>query len=268
MNLEKICHEVAALAKETGKFLRQESSRFDRAKIEYKGINDMVSYVDKETEKLLVKGLKAILPEAGFITEEGTEPSKAGDPDPKKLCWIIDPLDGTTNFIHQLPIYSISVALMRDEEVVVGVVYEVNRDENFYAWKDGGAYLNGEPIAVSPAPKLSDGLLATGFPYYDFEKMQAYLEILNELMRRSHGLRRLGSAAIDLAYVACGRFEGYFEYNLKPWDVAGGVLLVKEAGGTVTDFSGGKNFVFGGELVSGGPSQAELLEVIRSIWER
>src|SRR4051794_16539349 len=164
--LALICQQVILLTKETAKFLRQEAAAFDKAKIEYKGINDLVSYVDKETEKLLVKGLLEIVPEAGFITEEGTTKDLDVVDNPLKLRWIIDPLDGTTNFIHQLPIFSISIALMQEEEVIVGVVYEVNRDECFYAWQGGGAFCNGSPISVSPAPTLSDALLATGFPYY------------------------------------------------------------------------------------------------------
>ena len=264
--LRDICQRVAALSVEAGKFIRQEAASFDKARIEYKGLNDLVSYVDKETEKLLVKGLMDILPGAGFVTEEGTTKDLALAENPDHLRWIIDPLDGTTNFIHQLPIYSVSIALMQEEEVVIGVVYEVNRDECFYAWQGGGAFCNGSPIRVSPAPTLADSLLSTGFPYYDFEQMNAYLGILNELMRNTHGLRRMGSAAVDLAYVACGRFEGYFEYNLKPWDVAGGVLLVREAGGQVGDFRGGPNYVFGGQLVAANGCYAELLGVIQKHW--
>ena len=265
-DLRGICQRVAALAVEAGGFIRREAASFDKARIEYKGLNDLVSYVDKETEKLLVKGLMDLLPGAGFITEEGTTQDLTPAENPGHLRWIIDPLDGTTNFIHQLPIFSVSIALMQEEEVIIGVVYEVNRDECFYAWQGGGAFCNGSPIRVSPAPTLADSLLSTGFPYYDFEQMNAYLGILNELMRRTHGLRRMGSAAVDLAYVACGRFEGYFEYNLKPWDVAGGVLLVREAGGQVGDFRGGQNYVFGGQIVAANAAYAELLSVIQKHW--
>jgi myo-inositol-1(or 4)-monophosphatase len=264
--LALICQQVILLTKETAKFLRQEAAAFDKAKIEYKGINDLVSYVDKETEKMLVKGLIEIVPQAAFITEEGTTLDLVPQDNPKNLRWIIDPLDGTTNFIHQLPIFAISIALMQEDEVIVGVVHEINRDECFYAWQGGGAFCNGSPISVSPAKSLSEGLLATGFPYYNFDRINAYLSILNELMRSTHGLRRMGSAAVDLAYVACGRFEGYFEYNLKPWDVAAGVLLVQEAGGFVGDFHGGKDYVFGRQIVAANATYAELLKIIEQHW--
>jgi myo-inositol-1(or 4)-monophosphatase len=260
-NLERILAEVVQLSKQVGNFIRLESTRFDSSRIEIKGLNDLVSYVDKEAEGRLVEGLKLILPEAGFITEEGTETKKSED-----YNWIVDPLDGTTNFMHGLPVYSVSVALSYRNKVVVGVVYEINRDECFYAMQDGKAYMNEREIKVSDAKSLSVGLIATGFPYYTFDKMPQYLDILNQLMKKSHGLRRMGSAAVDLAYTACGRFEGYFEYNLNAWDVAAGTLIVQQAGGIVTDFSGGENFIFGRELVAGCKMHPELLKVIKGTW--
>ncbi len=169
------------------------------------------------------------------------------------LHWIIDPLDGTTNFIHGVPVYSISLALVKDGVVQSGVVYEISRDECFTAWKGGGAYLNGTRIHVSETNSLAQSLLATGFPYYDFKRIQDYLALLHDLMKSTHGLRRLGSAAVDLAYVSCGRFEGFFEYGLSPWDVAAGVILVTEAGGQVTDFNGGEKYIFGHQIVAGCP---------------
>ena len=232
-----------------------------KASIEYKGINDLVSFVDKTAERKLVDGLAMLIPEAGFIAEEGTVNKKG-----QTYNWIIDPLDGTTNFIHSLPVFSISVALMRNEEVVLGVVYEVNKEECFYAVKGSKAFCNGQPIQVSPSLKLSESLLATGFPYYDFDKMDAYLSILKDFMQHSHGLRRLGSAAVDLAYVACGRFEAFFEYNLKPWDVAAGTLIVQEAGGIVTDFKNSDDFIFGGEILAANTVHSEALQVIKKHW--
>lgn len=260
-NLETTLLEVRSLSLEVGEFIRRESEVFDIAHVELKGKNDLVSYVDKEAEKKLVAELQRILPGAGFVTEEGTTAQKLA-----KYRWIIDPLDGTTNFIHGLPIFSISLALMEEDRVVLGLVYEVNKQECFYAIKGGGAFCNEKPISVSNAPTISQSLLATGFPYHNFEKLQQYLAILNELMKNSHGLRRMGSAAVDLAYVACGRYEGYFEYNLNAWDVAAGSLIVEEAGGKVTDFSGGGNFVFGRELVAGNAIHAELLGIIKKFW--
>lgn len=259
--LKKITAQVEGLSKTCGAFLRQEASRFDYAKVELKGKNDLVSYVDKESEKMMVKGLHDILPEAGFLTEEGTIAT-----DGNQLKWIIDPLDGTTNFVHGLPIFSTSIALIRNDELLIGVVYEVNKDECFSAFKSGGAFLNGNPISVSKIDKLEESLLATGFPYHDFGKTKEYLHILNHFMENAHGLRRLGSAAVDLAYVAIGRFEGFFEFNLNAWDVAAGALIVKEAGGTVTTFSGDNNYVFGKEIIASNQIHMEMKEVINQYW--
>ena len=233
MEFESLCYQVVAIPRQVGGFIRQESTNFRHQHIEYKGLNDLVSYVDKTAEEQLVAALKAILPEAGFITEEKTNQTVG-----EVYQWIIDPLDGTTNFIHGIPTYSVSIALQQENELVLGVGYEVCRDECFYAWKNGGAWLDGERIQVSQAPKLSHTLLATG-------------------------LRRIGSAAVDLAYVACGRFDGYFEYNLNVWDVAAGAVLVKEAGGEVFSFSGGSDFLEVRELVAtNGLISTEMLSII------
>jgi len=165
MHLENLAKQVIEVSKEAGDFIRQERKNFDPDKIEYKGLNDMVSYVDKTAEKIIVANLEKILPESGFITEEKTT-KKIAD----RYNWIIDPLDGTTNFIHGVPAFSVSIALKEYEELVFGVVYEINLDECFYAWKDAPAYLNGKEIKVSNNPAISNSLIATGFPYYDFEK--------------------------------------------------------------------------------------------------
>lgn len=263
MNLQKITEEVIQVTKDVGYFIRTELQNFDRSFIEYKGKNDLVSYVDKKAEKSLIKALQEVLPEAGFVSEEDPQNHQLSD---KEYHWVIDPLDGTTNFLHGLPVFAISIALMQGQEIVVGVVLEINRSECFYAWKEGGAYLNQAKIHVSRADALEESLLATGFPYYNFEKTDHYLRILNEFMQRTHGLRRFGSAAVDLAYVACGRFEGFFEYNLKPWDVAAGALLVQEAGGMVSTFSGGNDYIFGREIVATGLIHEEMLEVIQKHW--
>ncbi len=261
MDLNQKTQEVVALSREVGKFIAKEASAFDRSSIELKGLNDLVSYVDKEAEKLLVKGLRDILPQAGFVVEEATATHQD-----EEYIWIVDPLDGTTNFIHGLPVFAISIALMRHKALVMGVVYEINRDECFYAHHEGKAYMNGQIIQVSPVKSLGECLLATGFPYYNFSKMQNYLDTLNTFMQQTHGLRRMGSAAIDLVYVACGRFEGFFEYNLRPWDVAGGAFIVLQAGGTITDFKGGNNYIFGKELIAGNVAQPQMLEVIKKHW--
>jgi myo-inositol-1(or 4)-monophosphatase len=245
MQLENLANQVIEVSKEAGDFIRQERKGFSPDKIEYKGLNDMVSYVDKTAEKIIVTNLEKILPEAGFITEEKTRNIVAD-----RYNWIIDPLDGTTNFIHGVPTYSVSIALKEYDELVFGVVYEINLDECFYAWKEAPAYLNGKEIKVSNIPTVGNSLIATGFPYYDFEKQPQYMQLFAELMKSSHGLRRLGSAAVDLAYTACGRFEAFYEYNLNPWDIAAGVVIVRQAGGEVVNFKGGDEVLDTRELLA------------------
>ncbi|MGZ3871349.1 MAG: inositol monophosphatase family protein [Mucilaginibacter sp.] len=199
-----------------------------------------------------------MLSEAGFITEEKTI-KKVGE----RYNWIIDPLDGTTNFIHGLPVYSVSIALQEFDELVLGVVYEINQDECFYAWKGSAAYLNGVEIRTSDNVTIDKSLLATGFPYYDFSKQEAYINLFTELMKSCHGLRRLGSAAVDLAYTACGRFDAFYEYNLNSWDVAAGIVIVRQAGGEVVNFKGGAEVLESRELLAtNGKITGELLEKI------
>ena len=246
MNYEKLCQEAIEVVKEAGAFIRKEFEGFNRDVTQEKSANQLVSYVDVTAEKILVNGLDQLLDDCGFITEENTiEQSKDN-----KYRWIIDPLDGTTNFIHGLPIFSVSVALLEKDTLVLGIVYEVCKDECFYTWKGAKAYLNGKEIQTSTAKKLEDSLLATGFPYYEFSGMEGYIESLRYFMKTTRGLRRMGSAAIDLAYTAAGHFEGYFEYGLHAWDCAAGILLVQNAGGKVVDFSGGKDYLFGGQIVA------------------
>lgn len=253
--------EVISLSKEIGKFLLHEFHHFNRKDIESKGFNDLVSYVDKESEKKIVDHLQKLLPEAGFITEEGTIDKKSDD-----LNWVIDPLDGTSNFMHQLPVYGVSLALMEKDRVVLGVIYDPNRDECFHAAAGGKSFCNDEKIKVSPVQSLKDSLISTGFPYYDFHKLRTYMAMFTDFMQKTHGLRRMGSAAIDLSYVACGRFEGFFEYNINSWDVAAGALIVQEAGGTVTDFSGGNDYIFGREIMAACGIHKEMLAIVKENW--
>ena len=245
MNLKDLCLEIENAARESGAFILKESEVFDKKKAEKKGLNDFVSYVDKGSEKMLVEKLGRLIPQAGFNAEEGTSTKKG-----MKFNWVIDPLDGTTNFVHGIHPYAISIALMEDDEIVAGVVYEVRGNETFTAWKDGGAWLNGQQIHVSEVTKLAESLIATGLPYNDFSRIDPYMKSLTNFCKHSQGIRRLGSAAIDLAYVACGRFEAFYEYGLNPWDVAAGIILVREAGGRVSDFSGKENNLSGNEIVA------------------
>lgn len=262
MDLEALELEVVSICGEVGRFIRTEAQEFDRSRIEFKqGFNNLVSYVDKEAEQKLVQHLRKILPDSGFLAEEGT-----GSSSEHGYNWIIDPLDGTTNFMHGLPPYAISVALANRNQTVLGVVYEITRDECFHARLNGPAQCNNREIRVSPITTLNESLLATGFPYYHLDKKEVYLEIIKLFLDKTHGIRRLGSAAIDLAYVACGRMEGFFEYNLNAWDVAAGAFIVQQAGGKVSDFQGGNNFLHGGELIAAGAVHREMLEAIRSQW--
>jgi myo-inositol-1(or 4)-monophosphatase len=261
MDLVNLCVEVKSLVIETGGFIENEQKRFSSEDIQSKGVHNYVTYVDTTSEEKLVTGLKILLPEAGFIAEEGTTSLKG-----ERFNWIIDPLDGTTNFIHGLPPYAISIALIDAEEIVLGVVYEITSGECFYAWKGSPAFLNGREIRVSTTDKVSKSLIATGFPYTNFERIEPFMQSMRYFMKYSHGVRRLGSAATDMAYVACGRFEAFYEYGLNPWDVAAAVLIIRQAGGRVCDFSGGGNWLFGKEIIAANYAiYDEFREIIRNI---
>jgi len=245
MELAQVCNDIIDLARETGAFIRTERERFSLKDIESKGKHNFVTYVDKESERLLVNGLRKLVPDSGFIVEEGTSSEKG-----EIYTWIVDPLDGTTNFIHGAPPYAISIALKENTEIIAGVVFEVTSNECFYSYKGQGVFLDGKPVKVSQVAKVTDSLIATGFPYNDFNRIVPFMNSLDYFFNNSHGVRRLGSAATDLAYVACGRYDAFYEYNLSPWDVAAGAFLVKQAGGMVSDFRGGDNYLFGKEIVA------------------
>jgi myo-inositol-1(or 4)-monophosphatase len=242
LQLTQLLNKVIDLSKEVGAYLI--SQRVSAADVELKEFNNLVSYVDKEAERRFVEGLMVILPKAGFIAEEGTG-QRSDD-----YNWIIDPLDGTTNFIHGIPVFCTSVALERKGEILLGVIFDPNHKECFAAAKNQGASLNGKAIHVSKSKELSHSLIATGFPYYDFGKQDAYLNLLKAMMQETRGVRRLGSAAIDLAYVACGRCEAFYEYALHPWDIAAGIIIVEEAGGKVTGFPGSDDPLFGKDIIA------------------
>lgn len=245
MDYKNLCFQVQEIARETGGFIREERKKITTSDIEFKGITSLVTYVDKTAEARIVAALKKLIPGSGFVAEEGT-----ADSNNEEFTWIVDPLDGTTNFIHGIAPHSVSIGLKENDKMVIGVVYEIQSDEMFYAWKDSSAYLNGVEIRVSPNSKPEHALVATGFPYYDFERIDDYIAAMKHLMKNTRGLRRLGSAAVDLAYVAAGRFDAFFEHALHAWDVAAGVFIVQQAGGKVTDFNGGDNWLFGGELIA------------------
>lgn len=249
VNYQEICENVCRIARMAGDFIAEQRLTFSFDKVEHKGAHDLVSYVDKESEKMVVRELRLLLPDAGFITEEGTTEKATNE----KFKWVIDPLDGTTNFIHGLAPYCVSLALMEGDEVVVGVVYEVKAKECFYAWKGSKAYLNGEEIRVSKLEKLEDCLLGMGLSHASQDTIAPLLKNMDYFLRNTNGIRRMGSAAADLAYVADGRFDGFYQSNLSPWDVAAGALIVERAGGRVTDYSEGTNYVFGREIIASNP---------------
>jgi len=263
-DLKDLCSEIEGICRMAAEFIIKESAVFDINDTESKGLNNFVTYVDKGSEKMLIEKLAPLVPDAGFIAEEGTS-SKKGI----KYNWVIDPLDGTTNFLHGVRPFAISIGFMEGDEVIAGVVHEVGGNETFSAWKNGGAWLNGKGIHVSKTPKLSGSLVATGFPYNLFDRLTPYMDLLTYLVKRTHGVRRLGSASIDLAYVASGRFDLFFEYDLKLWDIAAGMLLVREAGGQFSDFSGNMHGLTGDEtLASNALVYSEILEIIGNFMRR
>ncbi len=262
LDLQHITRQTCKLAVETGGFLRQEIRKLRSSDIELKSFNNFVTYVDRESEAKIIEQLGKILPGSGFIAEESPGLSRA------EYTWVIDPLDGTTNYIHGVPLYCVSIGLMQDSRIIAGVIYEVNLDECFYTWQDAPSYKNGEIITVSKTPEVAGSLFATGFPYHDYGRMEDYLDIFRHLMQHSRGIRRLGSAAADLAYVAAGRYDGFYEYGLSPWDVAAGVLLVINAGGRVTDFSGGEKYIFGKEIIATNNSIHDEFQNLFRLWKK
>ena len=220
-----------------------------------KAQNDLVTAADVASERAILETIRRTFPKHSVLAEESGAEGEAEE------TWIIDPLDGTTNFVHGYPFASVSVALAVGTEVVVGAVYDPLRRELFWAERGCGAFVNGEPLRVSGTTRLRDSLLATGFPFRAHEDLDTYLAVFKELFVATSGARRAGSAALDLSYVACGRVDGFWEFYLKPWDTAAGALLVREAGGEVTDLFGGPSFRQAGHiLASNGRLHPNLLE--------
>lgn len=259
LDLKELTEKVRCLAVETGKFIRGERGRFSRERIERKHAHDYVSYVDKESERRIVAGLKELLPEAGFIVEEG---SATFDGEP--YCWVVDPLDGTTNFIHDNAPYCVSIALRDRSEILLGVVYEICRDECFWTYKGASSYCNGEVIHVSDVDDPDNAFVALGLPY-DAEAYKTVLrKLINGIYGNVAGTRVVGAAAAEMCYVACGRLDARVEAFLKEWDVAAGILIVKNAGGCVTDFCGGNGYESGHQVVaSNGKIHAFLLKILK-----
>lgn len=263
VNLDSLMEILKSACDHVGAFQLAHWNRVKADAVELKSLNQLVSFVDQESERTLSNILVEALPGSVFIGEESTSENGQLAAKNAEYTWIIDPLDGTTNYVHGLPVFSISVALLHQGVPVLAIVDCPQLQERFTAIKGKGAFLNGSPISVSQRHELKDTLIATGFPYHEFAEMQAYVEVLTHLMHGTRGLRRMGSAAIDLAYTACGRFDAFYELNLSPWDIAAGILLVEEAGGTVTDFKGEPEVIFGKQIVAGNqPIHHQMLSIL------
>ncbi len=235
-------------ARRAGNLINRASLDIGQLKINLKQQNDFVTEVDRAAENSIIETLREVYPSHAFLAEESG--ATAGS---SEYQWIIDPLDGTTNFIHGFPQYAVSIALAHKGVLTQAVIYDVNRNELFTASKGGGAFLNDKRIRVSKLAKLEEALIGTGFPYRMFEHIDAYLAIFKEMTRRCAGVRRPGAASLDLAYVATGRLDGFWEFGLSPWDMAAGALLIQEAGGLVSDLSGEGNYLKTGNIVCGNP---------------
>jgi len=250
---------MESIAREAGALLMGHFRR--HVKIEYKGDVDLVTIADRQSEALILDRIRAHFPSHDVMGEEGTRIDTGSD-----YKWYVDPLDGTTNFAHGFPVFCVSLAVEHKGDRIAGVVYDPTRDELFAAGKGSGARLNGEPLHVSSTPRLVESLVATGFPSHK-RHQNPNIYFYHQITLRSHGVRRAGSAALDLCSVAAGRFDGFWEFNLNPWDTAAGVLLVEEAGGRVTDFSGGPFQIASREtLASNGHIHHALLAEFQAIF--
>jgi myo-inositol-1(or 4)-monophosphatase len=245
-------------AREAGKIINRAALDIGALKIEQKDTNDFVSEVDRNAEQAIIDVLKDAYPTHGFYGEESGKSNSESD-----SIWIIDPLDGTTNFLHNFPAYCISIALQEKGVLTQAVIYDPVRNDLFTATRGSGAFLNNRRIRVTQRAKLQEALLSTGFPFKDFSYFETYINIFRDMAKKTSGLRRPGSAALDLAYVAAGYSDGFFEINLSPWDIAAGALLVQEAGGIVGDFEGNESWLRTGNIVAANPKVfGQMLQVI------
>src|SRR5579883_2065282 len=236
---------MTSAARKAGRSLKRDYGEVENLQVSMKGPANFVTAADRRAEEILHAELSKARPGYGFLGEEGGR----RDGDDKSHCWIVDPLDGTTNFLHGIPQFAISIALDRDGEIVAGVVYDPTRDEMFTAEKGAGAFLNDRRLRVSARRQLGEALIGTGIPFRE-RSDPAYLATLAAVAAATSGVRRLGSAALDLAYVAAGRYDGFWEFALSPWDIAAGMLLVREAGGYVSDLAGGHGMMTSGDILA------------------
>lgn len=249
-------------ARHAGQVIMANAGRLTDQDIDLKQASDFVTTVDRASEDVIIGTIRNRYPDHLFLAEESYSDTRGG-----AYRWIIDPLDGTTNFIHGFPVFSVSIALQEGGEVVTGVIYNPVNGELFHAEKGRGAFLNDRPIRVSSGTSMEKSLVTTGFPFRRKQFIDDYLRLFRRLFLRVSDLRRAGSAALDLAYVACGRCDGFFELGLSAWDIAAGSILITEAGGVISDFGGGKEYLLTGNTVAGAPPvQAEILREVRKIF--
>ncbi len=256
--MHPILNVATKAAREAGKIINRASQDVGALKVQTKDYNDFVSEVDRSAEEAIINILKEAYPTHGFYGEESGKTNVEAE-----SIWIIDPLDGTTNFLHNFPCYCVSIALQERGVLTQAVIYDPVHNDLFTATKGRGAFLNDKRIRVTNRSKLQDSLISTGFPFKDFSYLETYLEIFKDMAKKTSGLRRPGSAALDLGYVAAGYTDGFFEINLSPWDIAAGALLVQEAGGIVGDFEGNESWLRTGNIVAGNPKVfGQMLQVI------
>jgi myo-inositol-1(or 4)-monophosphatase len=262
MNTELIVGEIKIICENTGKFIRSHFGQLNENQIITKSKNSLVSFVDQQAEKMIIESLVKILPEAAFMTEEAMIKNSENE-----YQWIVDPLDGTTNYMVGIPHFSISIALKKNDEVILGVVYDVMQQDMYHAVVGKGAFVNENKIHVADSKKLDECAIATGFPYDKGLIGEAHQNTLMYFVKNARILRRLGSAALDLCFVAKGTFDLYYEKHLNAWDIAAGSLIVQEAGGTIIDFSKSQNYLACGEIIAFAPGLEEEAEKIIGFFE-
>jgi len=252
-------------ARKAGAIINRASLDLDLVRVSAKGRNDFVTEVDKAAEAVIIETLSAAYPKHAFLAEE----SGASHPDTQsEYTWIIDPLDGTTNFVHGFPQYAVSIALQHNDQMTQAVVYDPTRNELFTATRGRGAFMDDRRLRVSRRQQLSEALVGTGFPFRELEHLDEYVAMFKRITGETAGIRRPGAAALDLAYVSAGRLDGFWEFGLSPWDMAAGSLLIAEAGGLVSDFAGEQGWLTNGQIVAGTPKVfPQLLQLVQDVHE-
>ena len=261
--MHPLLNTAVKAARKAGTIINRASLDLDLLRVSTKGQADFVTEVDRAAEQAIIETLSQAYPDHGFLAEESGARKASGQAD---YTWIIDPLDGTTNFIHGFPQYAVSIACQHGGQITQAVVYDPSRNDLFTATRGRGAFLNDRRLRVSKRSQMKECLLATGFPFRNLDRLDQYLQIFKRITACSAGIRRPGAAALDLAYVAAGRFDGFWEFGLSPWDMAAGALLVIEAGGLISDDQGEANYLASGNVVCGAPKvHPQLLRLVRGL---